>query len=287
MFVVTGGNGNTGSVAARKLLDAGRAVRVVVRDARKAASLAALGAQVVEADIDDGAALERAFQGAEGAYLLSPPQLQSNDFIAERERTFTTLGQAARRAGVPHLVLLSSIGAQQPSGTGPIRSVAVGEVALKKSGIPISAVRAGYFIDNWLAVVQAVKSDGVLPSFLPRDLAIDMVATPDIGQVVAQTLLEGPRGQRVIELAGPAPASAADVASAFARIFGRAVQVLELPLDAVLPTFTSLGASAHIAGLFREMYEGLKSGRVAFEGGRAELVRGPTSVEQHLRALLA
>lgn len=285
MFVVTGANGNTGSVVARQLLQAGEAVRVVVRDARKAAPLAALGAQVAEADIDDSAALERAFQGAAGAYVMSPPQLASTDFIAERERTFTGLAQAARRAGVQHLVLLSSIGAHQPSGTGPIRSVAGGEAILKKSGIPVSAVRAAYFIENWLAVLAAVKADGVLPSFLPRAHAIEMVATSDIGQVAAQTLLDGPRGQRVIELAGPAPASPADVAAAFGRILGRQVQVLELPLDAVVPTFTSFGASAHVAGLFRELYEGLQNGRVSY-GGSAELVRGATSVEQRLRALL-
>jgi hypothetical protein len=77
------------------------------------------------------------------------------------------------------------------------------------------------------------------------------------------------------------------VAAAFARILGREVQVLQLPLDAVVPTFTSFGASAHIAGLFREMYEGLANGRVSYEGGRTELVRGATSVEQRLRTLLA
>lgn len=286
MFVVTGANGNTGAVVARQLLQAGKAVRVVVRDARKAAPLAALGAQVAEADIDDSAALERAFQGAAGAYVMSPPSLTSNDFIAERERAFQGLAQAARRAGVQHLVLLSSVGAQLPSGTGPIRSVAVGETLLQQTGIPLTAVRPAYFIENWLAVLGAVKSDGVLPTFLPGQLAIDMVATPDIGAVAAQALLDGPRGRRVIELAGPAKVSPAEVAAAFARILGREVKVLELPLDAVVPTFTSLGASPHIAGLFREMYQGLLSGHIAYEGGSAELVRCPTSVEQHLRALL-
>lgn len=63
--------------------------------------------------------------------------------------------------------------------------------------------------------------------------------------------------------------------------------MLELPLDAVVPTFTSLGASAHVAGRFREMYQGLQDGRVSYEGGSAALVRGATSVERRLRALLA
>lgn len=287
MFVILGAHGNTGSVAARALLAAGRRVRAVARDESKLAELAALGAEVATADIEDGDALTRAFEGATGAYVLSPPSPSAVDFVAERRRTFALIAGAAKRAKVRHLVQLSSIGAHHPDGTGPIRTVAAGEQILKESGIPVSAVRAAYFIENWLAVLPAVKSDGVLPSFIAKDQRVEMVATPDIGRVVAQTLLDGPRGQRVIELAGPEAASPTDVAAAFGRILGRSVQVVEAPIDAVVPTFTSFGVSPHIAGLYREMYEGFAKGRLAFEGGRAELVRGTDSVEERLRALSA
>ena len=286
MFVILGANGNTGSVAAKTLLAAGRPVRAVVRDAKKASELVALGAEVAEADIDDVEALTRAFDGAEGAYVLSPPNAQSTDFIAERRHTFGVFAAAAKRAKVQHLVQLSSIGAQHASGNGPIESVAIGERLLKATGIPVSFVRASYFIENWLGVLQAVKSDGVLPTFFKKDHKLEMVATPDVGRVVAETLLAGARGERVIELAGPEPRSSADVAAAFGRILGRPVQVVEAPLAAVVPTFTSFGFSPQIAGLYRDMFEGLESGSIAFEGGRAELVRGRISVEERLRAAL-
>lgn len=286
MFVILGANGNTGSVAAKTLLAAGRPVRAVVRDAKKASELVALGAEVAEADISDAEALTRALRDAEGAYVLSPPDSQTSDFLGDRKRTFTLFADAAKRAQVKHLVLLSSIGAQLASGTGPIETVAFGEKALKVTGIPTSFVRATYFVENWLAVVQPAKTDGVLPSFLPKDRKFEMVATPDIGRVIAETLLQGPRGERVIELAGPEPQSPTDVAAAFGRVLGRPVQAIDAPLEAVIPTFTSFGISEHVAGLYRQMFEGLGSGRIAFEGGRAEFVRGRVSVEERLRAVL-
>ncbi|HET9933724.1 MAG TPA: hypothetical protein VFQ35_23635, partial [Polyangiaceae bacterium] len=88
----------------------------------------------------------------------------------------------------------------------------------------------------------------------------------------------------VIELSGPTDLTPRDVAAAFSKLLGKPVQVVEAPLDAVVPTFTSFGASENIASLFREMYEGLALGRVASEPG--EHRRGTTPVEVTLRALL-
>jgi uncharacterized protein YbjT (DUF2867 family) len=113
-----------------------------------------------------------------------------------------------------------------------------------------------------------------------------MVSTPDIGRALAQSLLDGPRGTRVIELSGPSEVSPNDVAAAFCKILGRPIQLIEAPLAGVVPTFTSFGISANVAGLFEEMYAGMISGKVAPEPGAHERVRGTTPLEQTLRALL-
>jgi NAD(P)H dehydrogenase (quinone) len=284
MFVITGASGHTGSVAAEALLAAGKKVRVVVRDAAKAERLKARGAEVFVADLADSAALARAVRGAEGVFLISPPDLTAADFIGERQRLTQRQVDVLAAEKVPHVVLLSSIGAHQPAGTGLILSTHNVEQQLRASGLPATFVRAGYFVENWGAVIPAVKSDGVLPSFIAADQRVPSVSTVDIGKALAQALLDGPRGVRVIELSGPSDVSPNDVAAAFSRILGKPVQVVEAPLEAVVPTFTSFGASAGIAGLFREMYEALALGRLEAEPG--EHVRGTTPLEVTLRALL-
>ena len=141
MFVITGATGHVGAVAAEALLAEGKAVRVVVRDAAKAEGLRARGAEVFVADLGDQAALGRAVRGA-------------GSLAAEK---------------VPHVVLLSSVGAQHPSGTGLIVSAYNVEQQLRASGLAATFVRASYFVENWGAVVHPVRSDGVLPSFLAAD----------------------------------------------------------------------------------------------------------------------
>ena len=65
MFVVLGASGNTGKVVAETLLRQKKKVRVVLHDAAKGKAWSAAGADVAIADVDEGAALERAFSGAD------------------------------------------------------------------------------------------------------------------------------------------------------------------------------------------------------------------------------
>jgi uncharacterized protein YbjT (DUF2867 family) len=284
MFVVAGATGHTGSVVAKKLLETGKGVRALVRDANKAASLAAAGAEVVAVDMRDQAALGRAVSGAEGVYLLSPPEQAPHDFVAERKALTEKQVATLAAAKVPHVVLLSSVGAHLPDGNGPIRTLYTFEQQLRAAGVPSSFVRASYFVENWGAVLHPVKQDGVLPTFIAADRATPMVSTKDIGTTAARALLDGPRGFRAIELAGPTDPTPRQVAAVFSKLLDRPIQVVEAPLDAVVPTFTSFGFSQNMAELYREMYEGIANGRVDFESPNP--VRGSETLETTLGALL-
>ncbi len=283
MFVITGATGNTGSIVARKLLDAGQKVRLLVRDPKKVEALSARGAEVQTGDLWDPAALGRALAGAKGLYLLSPPDNTATDFVPQRRAQLEGVTRVAKEARVGHVVLLSSIGAQHAQGTGPVQTLHAAEATLRASGLPATFVRAAYFVDNWAAVVPAARKDGVLPSFLAATRPIPMVSTRDIGAVAAEALLEGPRGTRVIELAGPTDPSPADVANALGRLLGRPVTVAEAPLDAVVPAFKSFGFSEGAAVLYRGLYEGIGNGQIAWEARATESRRGTTDLESALR----
>lgn len=119
---------------------------------------------------------------------------------------------------------------------------------------------------------------------LPNFGMIAMVSVQDIGKAAARALLDGPRGLRVIELAGPVDVTPNEVARIFGTILGRPVQAVAAPLDAVIPTFTSFGVSEGMARLYREMYESVESGLLT--NGDGEPVRGSTPIEETLRTLL-
>ena len=284
MFVVLGASGNTGKVVAETLLSEKRSVRVVVRDAAKGRAWKEAGAEVSIADVEDGAALERAFRGAEGAYVLLPPNFSSTQVRADNNRRASNIAAAIEAAGVSHVVMLSSIGAQQPDGTGTVLGLRDAETTFTRGRAAATFIRAAYFMENWSRSLFAI-AQGVLPTFLRADKEIPLVATRDIGAAAARLLAEGAGGKRIIELAGPREYSPRDVAAALARVVGKPIAVQEAPEEAIAPAMTAAGMNAEWARLFQELTHGLNSGVVVWEGGHP-LWRGETDVEAVLAAFV-
>jgi uncharacterized protein YbjT (DUF2867 family) len=285
MYAVAGVTGHTGSVVARSLLERGEAVRVLVRDPTQGTEWDGRGAEVALADLADPAAVAAALRDTRGAFLLSPPDLGAVDFFASRRRLLEAVADGVHASGVPHVVFLSSLGAHLAAGTGPIRILHEAEQRLPGTVPGITFLRAGYFVANWGVVLGAVLQQGLLPSFFPADLPVPTVSTNDIGRVAADALLDPVEGVRVIELAGPKEATAGDVAAELSRLLGRSVTVTEAPLEAVVPTFTSMGISADVAGLYREMVASLNAGDLRWEGS-VPLRRGNEPLGESLAALL-
>ncbi|MBN8611850.1 MAG: NmrA family NAD(P)-binding protein [Deltaproteobacteria bacterium] len=287
MYVVFGANGNTGKVVASTLLDRGEKVRVVARDASKVSELAARGAEVVTADVENADSVAKALSGAKGVYLLVPPDMASTDLVARGRTIVDAYVAALAKSPVPHAVVLSSVAAQQPSGTGPIVITHYAETNLPKvKGTTFTFVRAAYFMENILANVGAMKGDGVLPVFGGGETyPFPMIATHDIGVIAAEALLAPPQEHAWIELSGPKEYSFADAAAFASKTLGREVKPLVLPIDAMVPTLTQYGISANVAGLYREMTEGLGKGLVVFEG-KGKAVRGEVTLDRVLAPAL-
>lgn len=265
MFVVTGATGNTGSVVAAALLDAGREVTVVVRDARKAEPWKARGARVVEADMRNPESLARAFQGASGAYLMLPPAFDASDHLADRSAMAANLAHAAFSAQLGHAVFLSSFGAQHDSGTGPILSLGRAEKML--AAVPkLTSLRASWFFENLLANLAAVQSQGVLHGFIAPELRVSMIATRDIGAMAAELLLKPPARTGTIEITGPEDYTMEDIAAVLSEVFGRSVTYQFTPPEAASGVFQQLGMSPHAAGVMAELFDGVNKGLTAPEG---------------------
>lgn len=284
MYLVAGVTGHTGSVVADTLLARGEKVRVLVRSAEKGAPWAAKGAELAVGALDDRESLLSALQGVQGAYLLSPPDYVAEDYLASRAALTDVLASAVGASSVGHVVFLSSVGADVPDGTGPIRSLAAAEPKLRATGKHVTALRPAYFMENWGAAVHPAKSDGVLPTFLNSvDFRFPNVATHDIGVEAAGLLLEGTAAPTVVELAGPADYTPTEVAAVFAAALGRPVNAVTVPQEAQLGILTGAGLQPGMAALFVEMYRGIEQGKVAFRG---EPRRGKTPIGEVVATLV-
>src|SRR5271154_3191780 len=112
MFAITGITGNVGGEVARTLLAARQPVRAVVRDPGKGAAWAERGCDLARADIGDAATLADAFRGAEGVFVLVPPNFDPEPGFPEAQAIGVTLRSAISAARPGRVVYLSTIGAQ-------------------------------------------------------------------------------------------------------------------------------------------------------------------------------
>jgi uncharacterized protein YbjT (DUF2867 family) len=284
MFVVAGVTGRTGMLVAKTLVQAGKKVRGLVPEGVPAFAWQEEGLEVRQiSTLADESALAVALEGAEAAYFLLPTDVRARDFLAEGRRMEEAIAGAVERARVPHVLHLSSIGAHQRDGTGPIRALHYAEECLAKTSAKVTILRAALFLENWGAFAQATKV-GKLPTFVPTDLVYPTVATEDIGRTAARALLEGPRISTpdVIELSGPRDLSARDLALVFGSLLKRVVEAEQVPLDGLIPTFMKLGFSQGMSELYQELYAGLASGIVTWEGTNTRSMRGTVEAREVL-----
>ena len=285
MFVVVGATGNTGSAVAETLLSRKQPVRVVVRSAERGAAWKAKGAEIAVASLDDVSALTKAFEGANGVYLLVPPNYGATAWLVDQQARMDRAAEAVKMSAVGHVVFLSSIGGHIAEGTGPIRAAHYGEQVLGAVAKNLTILRPPYFMENWAPVLGAAKGQGILPTFIVPTAKIPMIATGDIGRIAAERLIASGHGRQVVEMAGPEEYSPDQVAAAVGQILRTPVTAQHAPLSAVVPTFKSFGFSDEAAKLFEEMYTAFSTGVIGYEHP-ATLVRGNVTLAEALRVMV-
>lgn len=264
MFVVTGATGQTGSAVAKHLLKKDLPVRVIVRSKEKGAAWKDLGAEVAVADVHDAEALTRALEDAKALYLMNPPNYQSEDMLADVEKVIRAFRTAIEKSPLEKLVVLSSVGAHLPNGTGVVQTLHKLEKAFADSSIPTTILRPVSFMENWNSGLEAVKTEGVLPSFyLPLNHKFPQIATAEIGPAAAQAMTEKTEGTEIKELEG-FYISPDGTAEAFAKVLGREVKTVPVPEDRWLEIYQSFCSPKNAAAMV-ELTKAINSGYLDFE----------------------
>ncbi len=278
-----------GTTWRRTLLKAGKPVRGVVRDAAKAVRWKAAGVELATVpDANDVAALEAAFRDTAGVFVMVPPNFAPAAGFPEARGIVTALRQALAATRPPKVVSLSSIGAQHASGLGVIAQLHILEKGLGTLPVPQAFIRAAWFLENFRWDLDSAREQGEITAFLaPLGRTFPMVATEDVGNLVAKTLQENWSGHRYLELEGPRRYSMQDAAAAFATLLKKPVQAKAVPKDQWRALFAQQGMPADRVDGRVEMLEGFNSGWIEFEnGGSTGHVLGKTMMEEAFRGLL-
>lgn len=286
MFAILGATGQTGGAALAAALAAGHAIKAVVREPGRAVALAKKGVVLTKANLDDVEALTAAFAGVEAAYVLNPVPHAAEDVFATAAKNGATIAEAIRRAGVAHVVALSSSGAHRAEGTGIVRALHEFEQALRGSVPSLTFIRATEFMENWGSVLGVAAEHGILPSMRqPLDAAGETVSALDVGRQAATELARPHAGERIVNLKGPAEYSPEDAAQALTELLGKPVMAVPTPREEWEPGLVAAGLSSSYARELARLYDAMNAGRAAFEDV-GETRRGSVTLKQSLAGLL-
>ena len=276
MFLVMGIMGNVGGATARHLLAQGKTVRALVRDRAKAASWMDQGVELVDGDWNDAAAIQRALDGVQGAFLMLPAAWAPSPDFKEAKSVIANYVAALNRTPPPRVVALSSMGANRTSGLGMITALSLLERGFQDLTTPVAFVRAGGFFENFLYGLH-VAQGGTLPVYYdPTDRKSTMVATTDIGAEVA-ALLTGMAwsGHRVVELG--LMVSADEVAAQLGEVLQRDVKACAVPRAEWPASFERFGIPKGQTGAAEAMFEAINAGWMNFGVEGTEHIAGTTS----------
>lgn len=231
VFAVVGATGQQGGATARALLAAGTTVRALVRDTGSAGAkaLAQAGVQLVRADLEDPQSLRAAFAGVDGLFAMTT--MTGPDGTDGEVRQGRTIGDAARDAGVPHVVYSSVGGAERATGIPHFESKRRVEEHLLELGLSTTFVRPTFFMDNFASGPQEEDGTLVLRSPLAPGVPVQMVAVDDIAAVAAVALRDPaavPGGS--VEIAGD-ELTGEQIAETFGVRAGKPARFEPLPLD--------------------------------------------------------
>ena len=230
------------------------------------------------------AALAAAFQGAEGVFVLVPPNFDPLPNFPEARAIGAALRSTLEAAGPARVVYLSTIGAQA-SQSNLLTQHTIIEQAIGDLPVPMTFLRPAWFMENCRWDVDPAREQGLIPSFLqPLDKPLPMVATEDIGKLAAVLLQESWSGHRVVELEGPRRVAPSEIAAAFAKLLGRPVRMEAVPRASWEELFKSQGMKNPTPRI--QMLDGFNEGWIDFERGEAASQKGSVSLETVLKALI-
>ncbi len=188
--LILGATGNVGGAATRELLQRDWQVRAVTRntESEKAQALARLGAELVQADMDDRASLEAAFDGIR--HVFSVQNWVTNGVEGE-ERQGKLVADVAKAVGVSHLVYGSAGTGEPNTGVPHFESKVIVERYMRDQlGLPTTAIRPGPFMELMTKkeFFPPMVAWGAMPRVVGWDRPVPWTAVADIGSAIANVL---------------------------------------------------------------------------------------------------
>lgn len=252
MILVTGATGTTGSEVVKQLVAAGQSVRALVHDANKGNQLKGPKLEVAVGDFAKPETFAAAMKGCDKMYLVcgvhpEMPKLEGNAI------------DAAKNAGIKHVVKLSLLGANVEPGIQLGTWHRTAEKKLEASGLSWTFLRPNSFMTNFHMFAPTIKSEGAF-YVSAKQGKISVIDPRDIAAVAVKALTTDGHAGKAYDLTGPEGLDYVQVAQKIGAAIGKPVKYVDVPDDAAKKAMVDGGIPAWYADALIGFYGVVKAG---------------------------
>lgn len=249
MYAVTGVGGYIGAAVVENLLNDGVPADQILVTSRSEETLArwrARGVQAHRADFNDQAGLAAALRGADHMFMVSTMEAGPN-----RQQQHRNAVQAARQAGVGHIVYTSFLTAGNPN----VNSFEVADHKLTEQLIRDSGIRWNFMRNNQYADAMAENQAAIAISS-GKSIGntgggrVGFVARDDVAAVAAKLLQGHGEPDTAYQVTGPEAIDFAQVAALIKELSGARFDVIDLTDEQMYAMWDSLGVPREATGDF-------------------------------------
>ncbi len=246
MIIVTGATGELGTQVVRTLRQVGAEVRCLVRKGSPYFWLNDTGASYFFGDLRDPASLERACQGARLLVVCSGIRTEGyhSRHSQVTHRGHVALWEAAKRAGVERVVLVSCLGVGRSYASVAYDCRDQAEQALMQSGLEFVILHPSLFAESFASMARFAARRGWVPIFGPGENLVSPIGVSDLALMTMAGLDRAGVRNRIVELGGSDSLSYREALQQALELAGsplaRIVQVPRLGLAGGLPALKRL-----------------------------------------------
>jgi uncharacterized protein YbjT (DUF2867 family) len=250
MIVITTPAGNIGRQVVADLLDSGEQLRLVARDPSAIPADTRRRVEVIEGSHGDPAVADRAFDGADAVFWLTPPDPRAQSVTAAYVGFTRPAAGAFRKHGVKRVVGVSALGRGTPwaAQAGYVTASLAMDDLIAGTGVAYRALTNPSFMDNIAAQAGAIKNQGMFFSPIDGDRRLPSVAIRDIAAAASRLLLDDTwSGVGEVPLLGPEDLSFNDMAGIISEVLGQQVRFRQITFEAYKDRFVGFGLSDAMA----------------------------------------
>ena len=282
MIAITGATGHLGLATIQALAAkiAPSDIVAVVRDPQKATDTLPQGLTVRQGDYNDPAALLAAFQGVDTVLLISTSELEYDVRLRQHQNVI----DAAKQAGVRHIVYTSVVNPSPNSAFGASPGHFATEEALRTSGLTSTIFRNTLYLD----IIPMLVGEGTLPSgklySSAGDGKVSYALRAEIGEALANVLAGQGHENQTYDIA-PGPAySFHDIAAGLHNVTGQPVAYVPITGEALAATLREHQVPQPFIDLMVGMTQAMKDGEFDAPSAALEqlLGRKPTDLKTYL-----